>query len=360
MKIVTATLEDAAATGPVLASLKAVGQAPSAAVVCGSRFVHLRQMMPSAPATLTGLVQEWEVYGERIEALLADDETRTHIATTGVALGDVDVVPPVTGTQTYCAIGNYRGQLLQAALDAATDRDSEDQIRADVERGWHERRATGAPYVAITGSARITGPFDPAELAEDVTTLDWEIELAAASVDERGTCAWSRRWMWVAGYCVANDLTLRGSVFRTNVPALGTDRLACKGRSGWLPLGPWLVPASRAPNPDALGLQLRLNGVTMQAERTSDLLFSVAEVIAHLSHHRPFNPATSSAPVHRPASAHITGASCAQETCWRPAWKDWVASGPRLSARMRSSARVPVTSVTTLTHTISEAGGPLP
>ncbi|KQV93494.1 fumarylacetoacetate hydrolase family protein [Streptomyces sp. Root369] len=280
---------------PVLASVVLSDGITTAAAVHAGRFLRLDRLVEGTPATLTDLVRRWEEFGDTVERALLGAAPR--IAEDGAVLREVAVTAPVVGGQTYCAIGNYRGQLAQAAADVAAgagegsagDADGR-RLRADLERGWRERRATGAPYVALTGSVRIAGPFDPLELSADLTTLDWEVELAAVIGSCGAGLSPHAALDVVAGYCVANDLTLRGAVFRTDVPALGGDWLTSKGRPGWLPLGPWLVPASSVPDPDALGLALRLNGQQMQADRTSDMLFSVAEVIAHVSQHTELRP----------------------------------------------------------------------
>lgn len=77
-------------------------------------------------------------------------------------------------------------------------------------------------------------------------------------------------------------------MFRAEPKGLGTDFLQAKGRPGWLPVGPWLVPA--VPDASALRLTLSLNGRVMQDGNTSDMLFGIAEQIAYLSHHVRLEP----------------------------------------------------------------------
>jgi 2-keto-4-pentenoate hydratase/2-oxohepta-3-ene-1,7-dioic acid hydratase in catechol pathway len=52
---------------------------------------------------------------------------------------------------------------------------------------------------------------------------------------------------------------------------------------GSCPLGPFLVPAREVPDPQNLGIRLRVNGTLMQDSNTSQMIFSAAEQIAHLS-----------------------------------------------------------------------------
>ena len=53
----------------------------------------------------------------------------------------------------------------------------------------------------------------------------------------------------VAGYTITNDLTDRASVFRRDMPPIGTDWLRSKNAPGFTPLGPWIVPAGSIADP---------------------------------------------------------------------------------------------------------------
>lgn len=87
----------------------------------------------------------------------------------------------------------------------------------------------------------------------------------------------------VAGYTIANDLTDRATVFRRDMPQIGTDWLRSKNAPGFTPLGPWLVPAESVTDPGDLRLVLRLNGETMQDESTKDMIFDVARLVSYAS-----------------------------------------------------------------------------
>ncbi len=58
-----------------------------------------------------------------------------------------------------------------------------------------------------------------------------------------------------------------------------------KGKSAptFGPTGPYLVTADEVPNPQDLALKLSLNGVVQQNSSTSDMIFSVAEIISYMS-----------------------------------------------------------------------------
>lgn len=80
----------------------------------------------------------------------------------------------------------------------------------------------------------------------------------------------------VAGYSILNDGSLRDFQFQHSLLA---------GKNFWHAgaFGPWLVTADELLDPSALTLTTRLNGEVVQHSPTSDLLFSVADLIAYLS-----------------------------------------------------------------------------
>lgn len=277
---------------PVLASLATTSDHTTAVVVAHGKFLPVERFLPKVPRSLNALVGRWADLGSEMTAVLDDPETEHRLHAAGHVLDITQVRSPVSWGQTYCAIGNYRQQLLEAALDARQTDDRRDvrDVRAELEDQWRVRRATGAPYVASTGTTRIGGPTGELTLPRALTTLDWEVEIAAV-IGRRGRqLRPSEALDIVAGYCVANDLTRRDTVFRTDLPALGTDWLACKGLPGSLRLGPWLVPAAQIPDPNDLLLELRLNGRTMQSGYSGDMLYNVAELISHISMHTNLEP----------------------------------------------------------------------
>ena len=89
---------------------------------------------------------------------------------------------------------------------------------------------------------------------------------------------------YVAGYTIANDISNRDWVWaKGDLKALGTDWLTAKSCPTYLPVGPYMVPASQVADPQQLQVQLKLNGQTMQDESTSDMIFGVARLIEHIS-----------------------------------------------------------------------------
>jgi 2-keto-4-pentenoate hydratase/2-oxohepta-3-ene-1,7-dioic acid hydratase in catechol pathway len=92
----------------------------------------------------------------------------------------------------------------------------------------------------------------------------------------------------VLGYCVANDVSARWWQRE------GSGGQFCRGKSfdTFCPLGPHVTPAANVPNPHALRLQTRLNGVTMQDASTADMIFDIPTLIYDLSRGTTLLPGT--------------------------------------------------------------------
>jgi 2,4-diketo-3-deoxy-L-fuconate hydrolase len=217
---------------------------------------------------------------------------RQSIAMNGTRIEALRIHAPISPRQVYCTIGNYRSQVIEAAVDAA---DGPDGAGAKARREaavatLDRRRREGAPYICVKPTSSVTDPFGELMVAPDMATLDWEVEIGVVM----GRTAWQVKpeeaLNHVAGYCVVNDITLRERVFRADPPLLATDWLQSKGGPGWLPVGPWLVPSWSVPDTTSLRPWLRLNGTTMQQGCSSDMVFGIAEQIAYLSRHTRLNP----------------------------------------------------------------------
>ena len=281
--------------GPVLISAR-TPELPCTALWSAGRALPLQRwrdvLGPLANAGPSRIIDHWLEGAEALRALLTDPGTHALIAAEGQYVDLERLGPPIVPGQVFCTIGNYRSQLVEAAADAGDGPagPGADGRRAAAAASAAERSRHGSPYISLTSRARVTGPRGTLPLPRGVRTLDWEVELAAVV----GRRAWrvppERALDHVAGWCVANDLTVRDSVFRADLPAMGTDWLACKGLPGTLPLGPFLVPAWQVGDPSRLRLQLRLNGRVMQDGAADDMVFDVARQLSWLSHQTPLEP----------------------------------------------------------------------
>jgi 2-keto-4-pentenoate hydratase/2-oxohepta-3-ene-1,7-dioic acid hydratase in catechol pathway len=131
----------------------------------------------------------------------------------------------------------------------------------------------------------LTGPYGDVVLPDGGAT-DWEVELVAVIGARAEGVTEGDAWAHVAGLAVGQDLSER--IIQTAGPApqfsLG------KSFPGFGPVGPWLVTPDEFDDPDDLELACAVNGEQMQKSRTSDLIFSVPQLIARLSAVLPLLP----------------------------------------------------------------------
>jgi 2-keto-4-pentenoate hydratase/2-oxohepta-3-ene-1,7-dioic acid hydratase in catechol pathway len=122
----------------------------------------------------------------------------------------------------------------------------------------------------------LTGPFVDVELP--AATVDWEVELVVV-IGRFGTgVSEAEAWDHVAGLTIGQDLSER-----TTQMAAGAQFSLGKSFAGFGPTGPWLVTPDELDDPDDLGLGCSIDGETVQASRTSLLIFSVPRLVAELS-----------------------------------------------------------------------------
>jgi 2,4-diketo-3-deoxy-L-fuconate hydrolase len=207
-------------------------------------------------------------------------------------LAGLDVRPPVDPRQIVQAGANYRTHVIDLAVQHAelTPERTEAVVRAETAQMMDRRAAEGIPYFFLGLPSAITGPYDDVELPAYSTKHDWELELVAVIGRRAFHVGVEDALEHVAAYTIANDLTTRDLVFRRDMPEIGTDWFRAKNAPGFLPLGPYLVPAEFVGDPMDLRLTLQLNGDTMQDESTKDMIFDVATLVSHASRTAPLLP----------------------------------------------------------------------
>jgi 2-keto-4-pentenoate hydratase/2-oxohepta-3-ene-1,7-dioic acid hydratase in catechol pathway len=123
----------------------------------------------------------------------------------------------------------------------------------------------------------LSGSGASVALPSDLHRYDYEVELGVVIGKRARYVAVEEALDHVLGYCVSNDLSCRDLQFKSSQWLLG------KTLDGFLPLGPYVVTADEVPDPQALALRTWVNGTLMQDSNTSDMVFSVAELISYFS-----------------------------------------------------------------------------
>lgn len=134
------------------------------------------------------------------------------------------------------------------------------------------------PVLFMKANSAIIGPNDDVVMPRGSTRTDWEVELGVVIGKTAKYVSQQNALDHVAGYCVVNDVSERH--FQTNLTGQFTKGKSC---DTFGPIGPWLVTRDEVPDPQALGMSLDVNGQRRQTGSTASMIFSVAEIIEHLS-----------------------------------------------------------------------------
>jgi 2,4-diketo-3-deoxy-L-fuconate hydrolase len=199
-------------------------------------------------------------------------------------LDSVVLTAPVDPRQVLQAGANYRQhviELVAAGLTNNSDRTPE-EARAFAARMMDDRAANGEPYFFIGLPTVVVGDDVPLVLPAYSEVHDWELELAVVIGKEAFRVSREHALDHVAGYTIVNDVTTRDLVFRKDMKEIGTDWFRSKNAPGFLPTGPFLVPAPFVDGGDVT-VRLELNGEVKQNGSTSDLLFDIPALISSAS-----------------------------------------------------------------------------
>jgi 2,4-diketo-3-deoxy-L-fuconate hydrolase len=227
----------------------------------------------------------------RLEQLAADTSDSADGAGEWMPLADAVLTAPVEPRQVLQAGANYRQHVIELVAAGLTQDGSRtpDEARAFAAEMMDKRAANGDPYFFIGLPACVVGDDVDLVLPSYSTVHDWELELAIVIGAPAFRVSRDDALKHVAGYTIVNDITTRDLVFRKDMKEIGTDWYRAKNAPGFLPTGPFLVPAQFV-DVDTATVELKLNGETKQNGSTSDLLFGIAALISGASETMPLLP----------------------------------------------------------------------
>lgn len=179
---------------------------------------------------------------------------------------DPETLPPVTDSPRlgaplayvpnfYCIGLNYAKHAAESGLDIPKE-----------------------PIVFSKAAGALSGPYDPVIIPKDSQKTDWECELGVVIGAHCEHVSEAEALSKVAAYCIINDVSERS--FQTE---RGGQWIKGKSAPTFGPTGPWLVSADEIADPQSLVMTLNVNGEVQQSSNTSDMIFSVAEIISYLS-----------------------------------------------------------------------------
>ncbi len=174
------------------------------------------------------------------------------------------LAPVVRGAKIYCLAANSRSHVAELGRPLPTQ-----------------------PLAFTRFFNSLVGPSESLTLSSAGAFPDVELELAAV-IGQRGKHIPKEKAMeYVAGYTISLDMGYRDLQY----PSQGVvDWVMGKGFDGTMAVGPWVVPKEEVGEVYPLGMELKVGGTTRQKGDTSDYIFRIPEVLAHLSKGITFEP----------------------------------------------------------------------
>lgn len=229
------------------------------AVVEGSDAILVSDLLNDAPATLQDLIERGDAVLDELRAAIADVTAPRH------PLGDFEFSSAILGPPAVLAVGlNYAAHSSELGL-----------------------KTDAAPTVFTLWPNSLNGHEQVTSWSRALSeAVDYEAELGviigAPAKDVSEADALSHVW----GYTVVNDITAR------NIQFSEAQWSRCKSFDGFTPTGPFAVTADEVADPQDLHIWAIVDGHTVQDASTSQMVRSVAKLIAHLSQSITLFPGT--------------------------------------------------------------------
>ncbi|MGI8773134.1 MAG: fumarylacetoacetate hydrolase family protein [Acidobacteriaceae bacterium] len=199
-------------------------------------------------ADTLAFIQEEKSALERAQVLLSSRKTK-------MPAERVHLLPPITAPPRIFCIGlNYRDHAAESKMEVPK-----------------------VPTVFMKLPSSIVGPGADIVLPQQSQQPDYEAELALV-IGKKGRDISSDNWReYVFGYTIVNDVSARDVQLATSQWTLG------KSFPTFCPCGPWIVTADEAGDPHSMDIQLSINGEVLQHSNTRELIFTIPDLLAHIS-----------------------------------------------------------------------------
>ncbi|KAJ5083005.1 fumarylacetoacetate hydrolase family protein [Penicillium argentinense] len=137
------------------------------------------------------------------------------------------------------------------------------------------------PVIFTKPADALAGPFEAIDIHPDARKLlDFEGELTVIISRNAKDVPEEEALEYVLGYTAGNDLSARNFQLPE---ASGGQFCYAKSFDKFAPIGHTIVSAHDIPDPQTLKLTTKVNGVVKQETSTDDMIWTVRQIIAHLS-----------------------------------------------------------------------------
>ncbi|KAI0894246.1 hypothetical protein F4806DRAFT_117228 [Annulohypoxylon nitens] len=192
------------------------------------------------------------IIGSEVE-LLHDIDNLTQTGKKAVVR---ELLPPIASTPIFVCIGlNYKDHAKEAGLDIPPN-----------------------PVIFTKPSDALAGPTSEIIVPAEAKMMDYEAELCVIISKTGKNISEDDALSYVLGFTAGNDLSSR---FWQRAPRSGGQYCFAKSFDGFAPLGPTILHPSFAT--EDLQIQTRVNGEVRQNASTKEMIFTVKQIIAHVS-----------------------------------------------------------------------------
>ncbi|MBT2689131.1 fumarylacetoacetate hydrolase family protein [Bacillus sp. ISL-47] len=177
-------------------------------------------------------------------------------------ISDVKILPPIPAPEKIICVGlNYIDHCRETGMEPPA-----------------------SPVIFSKYANAIAGHNDAVEIPINSSEVDFEAELAIVIGKEAKRVSEEEANDYVFGYTIMNDISARDLQFKDGQWSRG------KTADTFAPTGPVIVTNEEAGDPHNLAISLELNGEIMQDSNTSNLIFTIPQIISFLSQSMTLRP----------------------------------------------------------------------
>jgi 2-keto-4-pentenoate hydratase/2-oxohepta-3-ene-1,7-dioic acid hydratase in catechol pathway len=200
------------------------------------------------PTDMIAFLEQGDGALQKMQALISSETHR-------IPLADVELLAPIPRPRKYLGIGlNYADHVDETGLEKPE-----------------------YPMFFTKQSSCVIGDGAAIEMPAVSEKVDYEGELAFVIGKRCKNVSVENAHEVIAGFTIANDVTVRDWQFRSPTWTLG------KSFDTHGPIGPWIVTADEIENPHALNLKTWVDDELRQDSNTRHMIFNCYEMIAYLS-----------------------------------------------------------------------------
>ncbi|MEJ9229752.1 fumarylacetoacetate hydrolase family protein [Peribacillus butanolivorans] len=228
-------------------------------IVQDDQIISLTALGPDDfPACMKTFIERGSELRKRAEQLIeqrGNDDAK-------FSLSEVKFLPPIAQPEKIICVGlNYIDHCKETGMEPPA-----------------------SPVIFSKYANAIVGHNDVIEIPINSKEVDFEAELAIVIGKKAKNVSEEEANDYVFGYTIMNDISARDFQFQDGQWSRG------KTADTFAPIGPVVVTHDEVGDPHELAISLELNGEMMQDSNTSNLIFTVPQIISYLSQSMTLKP----------------------------------------------------------------------